>query len=304
MIAVCLNAYNEETNLGRIVHRIAEQDCPELTEILIVDDGSTDDTPNISKQLESKFEKVRVIRQENKGLGGARNTSIANAKGTYISFIDCDDDISDDYLATITANLDDTSDIFSFSYNRIDKKGRVSQIDPISEQETPFWASCYRLDYLRDHNFTFVEKSIYEDNGLIPFIFRKTSARKLINTPIYRYIYVEGSLSNRKTLGNVYGRINSTKEYLKNAQKYGIEITDRDYSEKISNWFEDAMVSSFCREGTYQVLKEVINYYTSLDSRSAKYLSKKGSFVLKVISKYGYAGYIFLVITKLSRKLK
>lgn len=304
MISVCITAFNEERSIEYIVRRVLGQDCTELTELLIVDDGSTDRTPEICDSLEAEFEKVHLIKQSNKGPGGARNTAISNAKGDFVIFIDSDDDVTDDYLQKLVSNLDEENDIFSFAYERIDKKKQSTQVNPRKNRETPIWASCFRLRYLQNNNFRFIEKSIYEDNALMSFIFRATENKKLIDVAIYKYIYTTGSISNRKTLSNVYGRIKSTTEYLNNAQKHGFEVTDTDYRDKISHWFADALASSFCREGSYDVLLEVIDFYTSLDARAEQYLNAKGKFILKTVSKFGYGGYLFLVMTKLSRKLK
>lgn len=67
-------------------------------EIILVDDGSPDQCPQICEDYAKKEERIHVIHQENRGLSGARNAGIDVAKGEYLAFVDSDDYVSDDYI--------------------------------------------------------------------------------------------------------------------------------------------------------------------------------------------------------------
>lgn len=91
LISVIIPAYNGEKYLSRAVNSILSQKYAEKIEIIIVDDGSKDNTLQIANEFAKHNPQVVVIHQENKGEGGARNTGLENAHGKYLGFCDCDD---------------------------------------------------------------------------------------------------------------------------------------------------------------------------------------------------------------------
>ena len=90
LISVIVPVYKVEKYLDRCVSSLLAQTYQNV-EILLVDDGSPDNCPKMCDAYEEKHDKIRVIHQENKGLSGARNTGIDQAKGEYLAFVDSDD---------------------------------------------------------------------------------------------------------------------------------------------------------------------------------------------------------------------
>jgi glycosyltransferase involved in cell wall biosynthesis len=86
-VSVIIPAYNQSAYLTTAVESVLSQTYKNF-EVIIVDDGSTDDTPSV---VDKFSEQVRCIRQENQGLAGARNTGIRNARGHLIGLLDADD---------------------------------------------------------------------------------------------------------------------------------------------------------------------------------------------------------------------
>lgn len=89
-VSVIIPIYNEELYLDRCIHSVLDQ--PEVAEIILVDDHSTDKSMEICRKWERENSKIRVLTNEGiKGAGGARNTGIRKAQFDYIAFLDADD---------------------------------------------------------------------------------------------------------------------------------------------------------------------------------------------------------------------
>lgn len=89
LVSVILPCYNDEDWLPDTVESVLDQSYGQI-ELILVDDGSTDETSKIAKSYESRGE-VKYIRQDNQGPSAARNTGLEAASGEYIAFVDADD---------------------------------------------------------------------------------------------------------------------------------------------------------------------------------------------------------------------
>lgn len=96
-ISVIVPAYQAEMFLENCITSIRRQTYDNL-EILIIDNGSTDATGEIADRLQKEDGRIRVIREENRGVSGARNTGIGQAAGDYLTFVDADDRLAPDML--------------------------------------------------------------------------------------------------------------------------------------------------------------------------------------------------------------
>ena len=97
LVSVVVPVYNIQEYLSTCVESILAQTYKNI-EIILVDDGSTDLSGQISDNYEKKHENIIVVHKDNGGLGFARNTGIENATGDYITFVDGDDFISSDHI--------------------------------------------------------------------------------------------------------------------------------------------------------------------------------------------------------------
>ena len=102
MISVIIPVYNAAPYLRACLDSVLAQSYTDL-EILLINDGSTDESPAICRQYAQKDARIRLIDQENGGVSRARNVGLANAAGDYITFVDSDDRISPDYLERLYA---------------------------------------------------------------------------------------------------------------------------------------------------------------------------------------------------------
>ena len=124
LISVIVPVYNVEAYVAKCIESIQNQSYQHL-EIILVDDGSTDDSGDICDQYAAYDDRIKVIHQENGGLSAARNTGIEAANGDYIGFVDSDDYIGltvyEDMLHLLKEN---NLDIIEFTAFR-DKNGTI-----------------------------------------------------------------------------------------------------------------------------------------------------------------------------------
>ncbi len=110
--SVVIAAYNAAQSIGATIGSVLAQTSQDF-EVIVVDDGSTDDTAAVVQSLADA--RVRLYRQENQGPSAARNAAIANATGRYVSTIDSDDLWLPRYLETMVATLEQSPDA-AFAY--------------------------------------------------------------------------------------------------------------------------------------------------------------------------------------------
>mgnify|MGYP002519092309 CR=1 FL=1 len=100
LVSVLIPAYNAERYLTKCLDSVLEQDYKKL-EIIIVDDGSIDETSEICDDYARRDSRIKVIHQENQGLAETRNVLVRNAKGEFVTFIDSDDTVNPQYVSTL-----------------------------------------------------------------------------------------------------------------------------------------------------------------------------------------------------------
>lgn len=111
VISIVVPCYNVAPYLEKCLRSILDQEYP-FIEVVVVDDGSPDNSYEIAKAVARTDRRVKIVRQENKGLGGARNTGVRESKGRFITFVDSDDTISASGYLTMAKTLDKTGSDF------------------------------------------------------------------------------------------------------------------------------------------------------------------------------------------------
>lgn len=180
-ISVIIPVYNGADFIKRCYDSIKNQTFKDL-EMIFVDDESKDNSLEILRELEKKDNKVKVIAQKNKKQGGARNTGLKAANGNYISFVDVDDYISEDFLEALynTAKKFD-ADISMTSVTRIKPNGDERVLLKYDKEECyketvqkanitngngtgrGVWNKLYKKDFLSKNLLFFRENVSYED---------------------------------------------------------------------------------------------------------------------------------------------
>ena len=100
LVSIIVPIYNTAKYLPKCLDSILNQTYQNL-EIILVDDGSTDDSGTIAKNYAKKDSRIKVIHQENAGQSSARNLGLKKSTGEYISFIDSDDEIKSNFISNL-----------------------------------------------------------------------------------------------------------------------------------------------------------------------------------------------------------
>ena len=110
-ISVIIPVYNSETYLSQCLDSVCMQTLQEI-EIICVDDGSTDTSPKILLEYAKKDPRVRILTQQNKGAGAARNYGLRESTGEFLSFLDSDDFFELDMLEEAYKNIEEYQEDF------------------------------------------------------------------------------------------------------------------------------------------------------------------------------------------------
>lgn len=203
IISIVVPLYNTEEYISQCLNSVS---CLSDCEILVVDDGSTDNGPNIARSLASNNSNIRVISQENQGLSGARNTGIEHAKGEYIWFLDADDELTThasdvieclsshdelDFLAVQLQKVDESRNLLSIDCGQptLPKNVVMTGREAILTDYNPSSACALimRRDFLNENNLRFKLGITHED---VEFTFRAMSrAKNVMFTDLKPYLY-------------------------------------------------------------------------------------------------------------------
>ena len=210
-VSVIIPVYGVEAFLERAVDSALRQTLEEK-EIILVDDGSPDGCPAICDRYAREYPGlVRVIHQENQGLGMARNAGAAAAKGEYLAFLDSDDTVEPEmyqalYEKAVSGNYDMVMCDVRILY--VDE-GRETVVQSYSREEVDLGDyiakgnnitysvnKLFRRSIWQEHRY---EKMLFEDIALIPSLVTRCRRLGYVPQPFYNYYRRGGTISTTQT---------------------------------------------------------------------------------------------------------
>ena len=156
--------YNTAAYLSRCIESLVNQTYSDL-QIILIDDGSTDESGAIADEWQTKDPRIEVYHQPNQGQSATRNVGLQHARGEYIAFVDSDDYIDSNYFSTMLQAADDATDCVQTAYRRVKQDGEhIKAYHPKHfYQYTSPCMRLYRRAFLDKHQLRFPEGMIYED---------------------------------------------------------------------------------------------------------------------------------------------
>lgn len=218
-VSIIVPVYNAQDNLARCIESILKQDFTDF-ELLLMDDGSRDESGRICDEYARQDERVRVTHKPNTGVSDTRNQAISMASGEYLQFVDSDDWITQDAtgLMVKTAQKNQCEMVISDFYRvvgeRLAHKGDIQEDGVLTRKEFAaymmedpadfyygvLWNKLYRRDIIEEHHLC-MDKDI---SWCEDFIFnmeyiRYTSHIYALHVPVYYYVKTKGSLATQGT---------------------------------------------------------------------------------------------------------
>ncbi len=205
-ISIIIPVYNAGNHLSGCLESLILQDFNDF-EILLINDGSTDDSLSIIESYATKYEFISYVDKKNEGVAITRNLGISIAKGTYIMFVDNDDFVDKDYLKTYYELITSKNcDVVCGGYRRVtDERVLFESSCKVSDwfkyTVTAPWAKIYRRDFLLQHKLKFLDYPIGEDVYFNLQVFDKTKQIYTTNYIGYNWYFNDNSISNTSQRG-------------------------------------------------------------------------------------------------------
>lgn len=281
LISIIIPVYNMEKRVKKCLQTVIEQTYQNL-EIIVVNDGSTDNSLQLCREFEKMDNRVHVIDQKNMGVSSARNTALDNVSGNYVAFIDSDDYVSYNYIQilyeTLLKNNADIVECGAIVVNEVN--GTSDKIVPrfqLENNRDQIISSFYRNEGVNDYLWNkLFKKELFneirfsnfkcsEDFEILCHILQKSSRIASIDTPLYYYIRNNDSIGlssfSEKKLDVIKARESIYQYYFSNGEK---------------KWSYMIAV---------QILSQIITLYSQLKVSDKEY-KKHRNYLLKKFKEY------------------
>lgn len=213
LVSVVIPAYNVEKYIEKCLESVCKQKYKNI-EILVVNDGSKDNTQLECEKVAASDPRIKIITQENSGGSAARNRGMKEAKGKYLCFVDADDVINEAFVQSMVENyIENKSDlaICGFEEKKEDEiiNSTSGSIQIMTQNEAMekllredsfkgyVWNKLFDMEIIKHNNLQFdTSIKIWED---VLFVFEYlTFCKKIVfdPTPMYSYMYIQNSISH------------------------------------------------------------------------------------------------------------
>lgn len=217
-LSIIVPFYNVENYLSKCLDSLLNQDIPlDDYEIIIINDGSTDSSHTIAESYLNQYQNIKLLNQENKGTGAARNVGFKNSEGKYVFFVDSDDYIAPNCLNSLLNCAEKNQlEILRFNYEAVKETGEIIPktrnstfsivfSEEIVDGETFLseqlgW-TCYACmfffdsSFIANNNFLFKEDIYFEDTEWLIRVMLASKRVKSLDKYVYSYLQRYGSIT-------------------------------------------------------------------------------------------------------------
>lgn len=232
-VSIIVPVYNASSHISICIDSILKQTYKNL-EIILVNDGSTDDTLEKLNKYAQKHSQIKVYSKKNGGVASTRNYGLSKADGYYIMFMDNDDYIDKDYVEKMVSFDDDDYDIINSGYVRETYDGKVLFKRALIDDEIALyiqlacWGKLYRHEYIKKYKF--LDSKIADDLYFNVLAYNDTNKIKTVSYCGYHWLFNDKSLSNTDNKG-----LNYTSQLLEVLEKVDNDVNHK--NDEILNYF-------------------------------------------------------------------
>jgi Glycosyltransferases involved in cell wall biogenesis len=291
-ISVIVPVYNMENYLRKCLDSLINQTLRDI-EIICVDDGSIDRSPEILQEYQSKDSRIKVITKKNGGLSSARNAGIAATHTEYIGFVDSDDWVEPETFEVALRDIAEVDVVIfgtnvvgdnigrrdsEIEYLRINYSGKTELTDHIRSNTSVFaWNKLYRKSIIEKYDLKFPEGKLYEDCPFYwSYIFVSKSAF-FEGKKMYNYLKREGSIMSQTFAGTP-----KAVDHLHSIQSIYCFMNKNNVYEEHRDAFDSIFVNNFWCAYNYS------------DLRTKKKVLKKSTQMVKKMNLSGDSLFHFL----------
>ncbi|NME82447.1 glycosyltransferase [Clostridium sp. SM-530-WT-3G] len=315
MISIIVPVYNVENYLGKCIDSIINQSFYDI-EIILIDDGSTDNSGKICDQYKLKDNRIKVIHKINGGLSSARNCGLDIAKGEYIGFVDSDDYIDKYMYEKMINNLkENNSDIVicdmnyylngtDISNNKFRDFGVLNREDTLLKYLNHSYFKSHAQNKLYKkylfNNLRFPEGKLFEDVATFYKVIGNSNRISFVNEKLYYYNQGNGnSITKKKFNLKNLDLIDNVEDMLHFfCGKYSNDVVQA--AEGFYYLSVNTVIDMLYSNGLSLTNREYVNMMNTIENKVNKTYYKRG---LKYFVKNNDVSYVKSKLNKLSFKI-
>lgn len=323
-VSVIVPVYKVEKVLSCCIESILNQTFSDF-ELILVDDGSPDNSGEICDEYATKDKRIRVIHKENGGVSSARNTGMENAVGQYITFVDSDDSVCDTYLESFLTAKEKYPNVDAIwcSFYEITKRPEKRVVHSFADKNEEYsllsvsdymtihkkwlaqmpWNKLYKLSVIKDNNLRMQEDISLGEDLLFNLDYLKNMNGNeilIINKPLVNYISDNaGSLDNKyyDNLSEIYFRVNSAiKECI---DDWDISESEYEkYYDMVYFSYENVLRNTCRKENSLSFFKKLSYNKKIMKDEIFADAIKKMSYKLPFVYRFSYSvkSYLFIYL--------
>ena len=307
-VSIIVPVYNVDKYLDACIKSVVDQSYNNL-ELILVDDGSPDNSPKICDEWAKKDSRVKVIHKANGGVSSARNCGLDVATGEYVTFLDSDDTINKNFSIICQSLQNNSWEILIVPLNKIkDFEDMEYKLDAetyqalIKNESLSISSSCskiYKRDIIGENRFL-IGVTIAEDKEFVVRVLTQCKTVGVINKPFYEYRDNPESVMNDRAFYLIKKLFDSTDKIVQNISTYNVADSAK---EQIREVFASNLYGSFrfykaCNKQERKMVKDLIKSHFNILSTTKEKSKKVLYFIMRSLS-VGFALNLLSVFRKL-----